>query len=502
MALSAKGIYVVGGTGGLRHDDNGGGYVEGETADYVTCQSIAGAPTSNPTTWNAFQTACDATNNGSGFLRIELNGGGVAEFVNCVVGTIVYIHGAGIVGGPHYQKVTLVEGAGQYIDIDKAFVGVDTCDIHVGGAFATLQHALDVVDATDYSMDIHINLDTTLAATLDDDILGGTVLKNTHRRVIGFNTALGDMSRGGTYHQTPIESYNDGIHADSFIVIDADGLAFPALTIDGMDNTVWENLYFYNTDQAAGDNGVAFLNTPESAVFKNCRFDVLFKGVDTGCNGVLFIECANGPACTNQIITLGSGGAIITGVFQEPTLGGQSVIGVATGVPGFIESNVVIGADYGMRINGHTVCKNNVCYNQAIVGIKVQNAGAALTVYNNICVIQPGVSHHGILIEAAAGGSIAYNDYNCIVDTNGTPLIDPVYSSFVGGTAPVLGDNSIEEAPLFIDAANGDFRLQPGSPCLNTGKPMLNSDALSEGYSSMGVWQQKQRGSMLGAMNV
>ena len=38
---------------------------------------------------------------------------------------------------------------------------------------------------------------------------------------------------------------------------------------------------------------------------------------------------------------------------------------------------------------------------------------------------------------------------------------------------PDLGDNDIEQDPKFIDAPNGDFRLQTNSPCLGTGNPAI-----------------------------
>jgi len=45
--------------------------------------------------------------------------------------------------------------------------------------------------------------------------------------------------------------------------------------------------------------------------------------------------------------------------------------------------------------------------------------------------------------------------------------------------------------PLFTDAANGDFSLQSGSPCLNTGEPIMLPDG-SVSRGSIGAWQEKQ----------
>ena len=469
MALIASAsTFIAGGKGVDRHQHNGGGYLNGLGIDYDSIQTGTGGPVSDASTWGGGEVACDMTDNGGGDVRIELALGGGTEFANCVVGMFARIIPNAIYAiGRH--RVIAVEALGQWIDIDLAHVGDNTCDIRVGGALSLLQIALDAADATDFDVDILLNITTTAGATVDDDTFGGDISKNTKRRVKAFNTIPGDMNRGGTYYQSPIDSYNNGIDTDSFVEIDAGGGAYPALTIDNRDNTVWENIYIHNTNQGVGDDALLFLNTPRNNVFRNCRFDVIDKIVTGVRIGVQFIDCGNGPDCARQLISTINGELILNGVWQGPTVGGKPVIGVGVGRYGTILGNVVIGGHYGIDNLGYLLAKNNVCYNQSLAGMRVNNAVAVLTAYNNIIVTQAGSV--GILI-GFVGGTVAYNDYNCIVDTTGTPLVFPVDTDDADGTAPVLGEHSIELDPLF-NVAGSDFRLTSASPCLNAGMPTV-----------------------------
>ena len=78
---------------------------------------------------------------------------------------------------------------------------------------------------------------------------------------------------------------------------------------------------------------------------------------------------------------------------------------------------------------------------------------------------------------------------NCIIWGNSggtihatTTALDATYSCIQGGWS---GWGNIDDDPLFVDPASGDYSLSPGSPCVDTGSPNL-SDA-DQSRSDMGA---------------
>ncbi len=74
----------------------------------------------------------------------------------------------------------------------------------------------------------------------------------------------------------------------------------------------------------------------------------------------------------------------------------------------------------------------------------------------------------GGVSSGSSGSDAAF--VNVIAAGNGaSPITGPnavSYSCVEGGHA---GPGNIDSSPMFADAANGDFRLQPGSPCIDAG---------------------------------
>ena len=82
------------------------------------------------------------------------------------------------------------------------------------------------------------------------------------------------------------------------------------------------------------------------------------------------------------------------------------------------------------------------------------------------------------LIAAIGTGSVTLTLKNCIVyNATGSTVnwktnsvtTTATYSDFYSITSAPTGTGVITSDPLFVDAAAGNFRLRPTSPCLNTG---------------------------------
>ncbi len=232
------------------------------------------------------------------------------------------------------------------------------------------------------------------------------------------------------------------------------------------------------------------------------------------CAGPVVQNCTFTFTTTNHGVLFGAG--VYGGVFRNNIVNGSScnfvlVLKVNPGTQ--VLDNIVIGGTsetFISRGSSNCVIKNNIFYGGLIAAHLDQIStfdGELGTFTNNILYpINTGGDAKCLYVDDVDIKNW-YVDYNCYWgESSGT--VYPMFSDGANKTWEQLNtwwgtygtevgrifndDNSVNADPLFVDAANGDFRLLSGSSGLNTGKNTL----------SIGVWQQKQRGSLLGAMNV
>lgn len=124
--------WIAGGRGTMADasNENGGGFIQGGTATYLTCQGVNGGPTSVGT-WNGLQDACTVTDDGYGFIKIT--GPGANPFANCVNGSLVYIEFSAVYANDWYQ---VLQHTNTTVEVGEAYVSDSDCDCNVGGAFA------------------------------------------------------------------------------------------------------------------------------------------------------------------------------------------------------------------------------------------------------------------------------------------------------------------------------------------------------------------------------
>lgn len=343
--------------------------------------------------------------------------------------------------------------------------GNDTVSVVIGG-MSFVQETLDETDATDHGVTIYIKDVDVLTASIDVNLGGGNNTKNTFKKIVGFNTSPGDMNYGGTYYESPIEILQNGsIDSTKTVLFDANDGAFELINIDA-DNIVIENLHLSNNDENTA--AVLFSNTPKNIVFRNCRFSHTKHVSISAADSMLFDSCLAIDLSWNHYSPRGSNNVILNCV--SDVIAGANWLTVVSIDGTQVIGCLVLNGAQGIRVIGNTiVAMNNTFYDQTLYGINLDNAETGI-VFNNIFALNPGAV--GLMIAAA--GSFIYNDYNCFIESDGTPLT--VGDNGSGYEVPVKGKHSVQVDPDFVDAANGDFRVR-NPIVLRGGKPVPNGKA-------------------------
>ncbi len=242
--------------------------------------------------------------------------------------------------------------------------------------------------------------------------------------------------------------------------------------------------------------------------------------------------------CTlyNCVLRANSGCGAHTSTLLDCTLTGNASRGVesCTLYNCVLTSNPGLGAEfstlYDCTLTGNLGGGAGYCtlYNSTLAGNRSVNGGGAVscTLYNCTLTGNVAVQHGGGALAStlysctvarnstsyALGGGVAECSlFNCIVffnaglpggvnyDTNST------FNFCCTTPMPSNGVGNISNAPLFIDYASGNLRLQPNSPCINAGNNayVTNSSDLDggarivSGTVDMGAYEYQGTGSRI-----
>lgn len=449
----------------------------------------------------ASELSCSAGDDGNSQIRLTYGNG---AFTGVVVGTLARCTGGLVYPDGIYEIIGIDATNAAYIDIDVSYSAGDDIVVSVGGAFPDIQSCLDdditLCEAADtyyYSRYICTNKNETLAATVTFQAETTVATKrsnNAFTGVIGFNTSLSlsgkdivsDCDLGGAYYQGAWSSFrrdksftdhnpsgtlvhwdfNDNtVHCISFLT---DCCYLRNLKIGNNSGTyfTFENAtysgYYYVLENCWTYDTYDICNTTGNSLYNPRAYNCYFGSVR-----------ASSITFTNRMA-----------IQSENCIYAMSTYGIST----TNHFNTLFYGHSGIAIsNNSNYAINCIFYNQTTACVSTGGASTYF-LFKRRCIFSPSAANKPAL--KSGSNTISNPHYRREFASNLAWCVDADsaldYIDYMS-TAVVRDElNCIELNPKFVNPADGDFRLQPDSPCLNRGTPDLFG-----GFSTIGPFDYR-----------
>ncbi|MCP4569985.1 MAG: right-handed parallel beta-helix repeat-containing protein [FCB group bacterium] len=454
--------WIVGGKGTMADasDNNGGGFVNGVNGTYANSIDTNGGPVDSPVECTLSESggAVQITK-ASGFTNTE-----EGHYANCI-----RTYGSEIPEGI-YAVLTVVDGSNIIIDLAwNALYASDKITCNVGGAFATIQSAFDLLangedecliatdtsTVTEYTSGTKLSLPTTAA-------FGGTGDAIVIR---GCDKADGGWL-GVSEEKPEITSSTSALASLLELIDDNEGYKFYDVVFDGT--------------KALGNDATACLALvggtayyPDDVFFFRCVFkNALSYGVHWNARAATHCGLYDCTIIDNGSTTSHHG---VYGQYSAPpmincTVTGNSGDGIYTAQPGGGQSIITgcVIADNG----GRGIYKDRYFTRLKIVGNTIANNashGFEFSYSSTPTVYTAGVFSHNIFYGNT--GDALYTAETTLPDHIGFTkncLNGNANDTFTGYTQVMDDATNITTDPKFKSESTGDYRLTSGSSCLNT----------------------------------
>jgi hypothetical protein len=324
------------------------------------------------------------------------------------------------------------------------------------------------------ALDAAVSGDTVWIKADQDYIMNGTdqqaaqfdVDVNSNVAIKGYYSTIGDQDYGGAY-------YKDTNHG--WTIIDANNGSYHVFSAGNKDNIRFHNLKFVNVNSSKYALDLTPTAMKYGYLVKNCSFAGGSSGIYINyLHAIIISDCKFTGTYGSYAINSSNASYDIIIEFCEfshgDATGSLYFYGAYAGIVQNCIFNINGTVTYLIRISSYcyALIENNTIY---------ENTGGNIT---NGIYAEATTRCSNIVNNIITGCTISINEITTGLHLGGWNCL------YNNGSNWTLHISDIISDPQFMDATNGDFRLKPTSPCLNTGKPTLGS-----GYTSMGAWQRK-----------